>query len=96
MWKQAATGVAAIAASLALTAPAQADPQGYLQYLRDHGFTTIMTDLNSDPAVQLHAGHQACQDLHDGIEPGILHTRWGSYPLIVEAAQHELCPDTLH
>lgn len=82
-------------APLVLAAPAHADAQGYLSYLRDHGFSSIMVDLNSDPAVQLNAGHEACQNLRDGVEPSILHTRWGSYPLIVDAAQHELCPDTL-
>jgi hypothetical protein len=92
MWKQPAAGVATIIASLALAAPAHADNASYLQYLRDRGFSSIMVDLNN-PNGQLAAGWDVCDDLHHGIQPRI-NNAWGGAPLIVEAAQHELCPDT--
>jgi hypothetical protein len=94
MWKQAAAGVAAIAASLALAAPAHADNASYLQYLRDRGFSSIMVDLNSQDSVKLSQGYKSCEALRHGYRPPILDA-WGGAPLIVEAAQRELCPDTL-
>jgi hypothetical protein len=93
--RAALVAAAAVASVLVGAAPARADNDSYLQYLRDHNFSSIMVDLNSNPSVQLSTGYETCDQLRHGIEPTILSTRWGGYPLIVDAAQHELCPDTL-
>ena len=51
------------------------------------------------PAQFVMSGHMICTNLHAGADPlvgfGPL-DRAMMGPTIVEAAQHELCPDTLH
>ncbi len=75
---------------------AHADANSYLAYLQSHG---INTALNS-PAKNLQAGFYACDALHAGQTPDQVA---GSQPFnfvdvrgVIDAAQHELCPDTLH
>jgi hypothetical protein len=84
-----------IAAALIATAsPAHADDQSYLNYLTAHGtFFPALSD-----SVRIYAGHHVCDMLHAGqtqeqigSTPGPTDSRG-----VVAAAQHELCPDTLH
>jgi hypothetical protein len=75
---------------------AHADANSYQAYLADHH---VNTGLNS-PARNLQAGFFACDALHAGQTPEQIA---GSQPFaivdirgMIDAAQHELCPDTLH
>lgn len=75
---------------------AHADDQSYLKYLNDHGISIAGT---SGPFGLLSAGRAVCDNLRAGADP-----RAGMNILtaalipdgVVEAAQRELCPDTLH
>jgi Protein of unknown function (DUF732) len=73
--------------------PARADDQSYLQYLNDHG--TRVVAFNDSTRIAY--GYQACGMLRNGMSVDAIA---GSSPVsdgrgIAEAAQHELCPDTL-
>lgn len=73
---------------------AHADDQSYLQYLNDHG-TRVMA---FNDATRIAYGYQACGEMRNGMSIDAIA---GSSPVsdgrgIAEAAQHELCPDTLH
>jgi Protein of unknown function (DUF732) len=73
---------------------ARADDEGYLRYLNDHG-TRVMA-LND--ATKIAYGYQACGMLRNGMSIDAIA---GASPIsdgrgIADAAQHELCPDTLH
>jgi hypothetical protein len=86
--------LAAVAAAVAFAAPAHADDQSYLQYLNDHG-TRVMA---FNDATKVAYGYQACGMLRNGMSPDAIA---GASPIsdgrgIAEAAQRELCPDTLH
>jgi len=92
------TIIAAAAAATALltaAAPAaHADAQSYLAYIRDH---QINTAGRSD-AWLLDSGNRACAMLSQGMTvdqisggPSFVDTRG-----LTDAAQHELCPGTLH
>lgn len=90
--------IAASAAVLVVTAaPAHADDQSYLNYLTAHGQSTTAWPMS--PAQFVILGHGICTNLHAGADPlagtsPIERVTWG--PAAVDAAQHELCPDTLH
>jgi len=84
-----ATVVAAFSA-LALAAPAQADEQSYLDYLRDHHYATGNFWL-WNPQTQIDTGYKYCGMIRSGTPASSFRLD----PLMVEAAQHELCPDTL-
>ncbi len=91
--------IASAVATLALliTAPAHADDQSFLNYLEAHGQST--TQFPYSPGKFIMIGHMICDNLHHGADPlagGSFIDRgtWG--PVGVDAAQHELCPDTLH
>jgi Protein of unknown function (DUF732) len=86
---------ACIAALIATASPAHAD--GYLNYLTAHGQSITAWPMSPPQFVIL--GHGICTNLHAGADPlagtsPIERVTWG--PIAVEAAQHELCPDTLH
>lgn len=91
---------AVVASTAALTAsapPAHADDQSFLAYLEAHGQST--TAYPFSPAMMVQSGHSVCVNLHAGSDAmagtsWIIRSTWG--PIVVEAAQHELCPDTLH
>jgi Protein of unknown function (DUF732) len=75
---------------------AHADANSYLAYLADHHVNTAI----NTPARNLDAGFYACNALHAGQTPDQI---VGSQPFafvdirgMIDAAQHELCPDTLH
>jgi hypothetical protein len=73
---------------------ARADDDGYLRYLNDHG-TRVMA---FNDATKIAYGYQACGMLRNGMSIDAIA---GASPIsdgrgIADAAQHELCPDTLH
>jgi hypothetical protein len=87
---------ACIAALIATAPPARADDQSF-KYLEAHGQST--TAWPYSPGEFVTVGHEICTNLHSGADPlagssPIDRATWG--PIGVEAAQHELCPDTLH
>jgi hypothetical protein len=90
----AAFGVA-LGVALASAPAAHADVKGYLNYLASHH---INTALNT-PKTNLYYGLRVCDLLHAGTTPEQIAQQAVSsadMPGIIGAAQHELCPDTLH
>ncbi len=92
----AADGVVIGNAPAIFIAEAHADANSYLAYLADHH---VNTALNSQSR-NLQAGFFACDALHAGQTPDQVAN---SQPFnfvdvrgVIDAAQHELCPDTLH
>lgn len=91
-------GAATLLATMVFAAPAHADDPGYLGYLRSHG-----QDIMAYGPVEhdwVTAGHYACARMRDGESPAQAanhpqHPFSDNGPLVVEAAQHELCPDKL-
>jgi hypothetical protein len=78
------------------TAPhAHADANSFLAYVHQH---QINTGLASDSKV-LHAGMFACESLHAGQTPdqivGGVTFSWMDVRGVIDAAQRELCPDTI-
>jgi hypothetical protein len=95
--KAAATLIAVMAGAFVLGAgAAQADDQTYLNYLSQNGIgTSIM-----NPPTTVALGHIVCDDIRTGMSPADA-AQLPRGPLLdgagmVAAAQHELCPDTLH
>jgi Protein of unknown function (DUF732) len=87
--------MAAFTAALVATAsPAHCDANSYLAYLNSHG-TFVMAH---DDATKVSYGLQACEMLHAGMTPEQVGSSVSPSDErgIVAAAQHELCPDTLH
>lgn len=82
-----------LSATALVSAPSShADTQGYLSYLSDRGVVSF------SPSNLVLAGNMSCEKLHAGQSPADaannpMALMWGA--VIVEAAQHELCPDTL-
>ena len=87
---------AAIAAALMGAVPAaHADGDSYIRYLNDHGI--FVPGIND--AVRISRGAKVCTDLHNGMTP---QQEIDANPIVyfdlrgvIDAAQHELCPDTL-
>ena len=76
-------------------APAHCDANSYLAYLASH--RTLVVAIDGATAVSY--GLRACDMLHSGMTPQQIVGSMVSVsdiPGIVDAAQHELCPDTLH
>ncbi|MGE2726592.1 DUF732 domain-containing protein [Mycolicibacterium pulveris] len=86
--------VAAIGfAWLAPVAPAHADDESYLDKLRATG---VVIPLPAGSLVQ--RGHVVCDFLHRGLRPENEESRYFptvGMPQLIQAAQSELCPDTL-
>jgi Protein of unknown function (DUF732) len=91
-----------VVGGVVLSAPAHADDQSYLNYLGQNGIGTSL--MNPPTTVAL--GRIMCDDIRSGMSPADA-ARLPGGPLaglipgldgagIVAAAQHELCPDTLH
>ena len=89
---------ALLGAAFLLVAPqAHADNTSYLGDLNAAGVPVIAGQNQ-----ELIMGNQICTALHDGMTPAAasagdflpIQKPWG--PQIVAAAQHNLCPDTLH
>jgi hypothetical protein len=72
---------------------ARADANSYLGYLQSHG------TFAGGQAKALNAGLYACSALHAGQTPdqilGGVHMTFMDVRGVIDAAQHELCPDTL-
>ena len=82
-------------AAFLLVAPtAHADDQTYIDELNNHGVLAV-----AGPKQELKMGHQICDYLHAGNgTPNTddflpIQRPWA--PQIIDAAQHQLCPDTL-
>jgi len=87
--------LALISAAFLLVAPqAHADDQGYIAELQADGVGMINQNF------WIINGHRMCDMLHEGIKPETMYNQFGLQnfqgPQIVGAAQHNLCPDTLH
>jgi hypothetical protein len=96
--KPALLGAALVAAALSSAPIAQADDQSYLDRLAANGVHPIAT---MTPGNLVAGGLQMCNLMRSGMSPqdaanslGILSGVLG-VPA-VDAAQHELCPDTLN
>jgi len=91
-----AAGVLSLLATAATVAaaPAHADADSYLDYLASH---SINTPPHSPPLLVMD-GLRDCQLLHAGMTPEQIVQGTPSLQDVrgmIEAAQHELCPDTL-
>lgn len=90
-------GIVGLGAATAFLAPgaAQADSDSYLQYLRDRGQTVLPFMEGS----WLTSGRLVCNELKEGLprDEILRQFTFGSDGNIgIDAAQHELCPETLH
>lgn len=100
---------AIFAAVLSPPAIAHADDASYQQYLLNHGYgggigpalpgaVATIPGAFVDWGRTYSDGHMLCDRLHSGATVTDLAHQysWSQYfPLIIDAAQHELCPDTL-
>jgi hypothetical protein len=93
-----ATFVAAtiFTAAIGSASQAHADADSYIRYLNDHNI--FVPGIND--AVRISRGSQVCTQLHNGMTPQQI---LDANPIVyfdlrgvIDAAQHELCPDTLH
>lgn len=89
------TPVLMISTALVLSAPAHADGDSFIQYINDHG----IFDPGINDAVRISRGTQVCVQLHNGMTPQNI-VDANPLPIfdlrgVIDAAQHELCPDTL-
>lgn len=87
---------ALLAASVLLpAAPAHADGDSYIRYINEHGI--FVPGIND--AIRISRGSQVCTSLHNGMTPQQI---LDASPIVmfdlrgvINAAQQELCPDTL-
>lgn len=97
MWRLAAMTLIPVTLMFA-EAPAQADDKSYLSYLESHGFKYQNSPGLSTPAGAVQFGGYICQNLRRG-RPA--RDRFGTKvadgisKVVVDAAQKEMCPDTL-
>ncbi len=74
---------------------ARADDDSYVAALNAAG-----VPLLGGPGKYIAGGYHVCDELRHGETPAGAATQFGMYngfgPAIVSAAQHELCPETLH
>jgi hypothetical protein len=91
---------AALAALIGTAPPAHADDASYLAELQTAGVPTAMIGGVWRPDAPVDMGHHICDAIRGGESPqsATSHFGWMSQwgPAIVAAAQHNLCPDTLH
>jgi Protein of unknown function (DUF732) len=83
-----------IALTLFAPPPAHADVKSYLEYLANHHINTALNWRSTN----VYVGLRACELLHAGMTPAQIAQQAASsadMPGMIEAAQHELCPDTL-
>ena len=91
-------GCAAVAVALVTAGPANADADSYLAYLSQLGVNPFAT-VTAGGLVT--GGLNMCNLLRSGMSPQDAANSMGMLSgvlgvPVVEAAQHELCPDTLH
>jgi hypothetical protein len=88
---------AAFATAVGVAPTAHADDRGFLDAVHAAG---VPTNFPASDGQLLSFGDQACRVIRAGTPPqNAAPTGWGSAlwgPQLVDAAQHELCPDTLH
>ncbi|SPM43613.1 hypothetical protein MNAB215_5839 [Mycobacterium numidiamassiliense] len=85
--------VAAVAAAVTLGAgTSHADDQSFIDRLHATQFVMPSTEGS-----YVRFGHMVCDKLHAGAQPSDLYGMFSlnQGPNVVDAAQHELCPDTL-
>lgn len=93
---QAAPAALALAAGLAFAAPAHADAQGFIDYMRSHGYTNPVAPNGN---TYLSQGQQECSALREGKPEGWLIGQLESQlsraesELVVTGAHQYLCPD---
>ncbi|HEU0192024.1 MAG TPA: DUF732 domain-containing protein [Mycobacterium sp.] len=83
---------------LLLAAPAHASDQSYLDYLNAHGFKYQNHPGATTPAGAIRFGELICQNLRRGNAPRDRFDKPISNSIdqvMIDGAQHELCPDTL-
>ncbi len=97
MWRLAA--ITLIPGTLMFTAaPAHADDKSYLSYLESHGFKYQNSPGLTTPSGAVKFGQIICENLRRG-RPA--KDRFGTKvaagisKVVIDAAQHEMCPDTL-
>lgn len=84
----------------ATASPARADDNSYLADLQARGVPAGLIGGLANPNGAINAGYRVCGELRNGESPAAASTefkwmnQWG--PAIVDAAQRNLCPDTLH
>lgn len=84
-----------VAVGVVVAAPAGADDQAFIADLNARGVPQLIP-----PAREIGGGYQVCGMMRNGMSPEVaaqqfgMLNQWG--PTIVDAAQHDLCPDTLH
>ncbi|HET9875589.1 MAG TPA: DUF732 domain-containing protein [Mycobacterium sp.] len=97
MWRTAVTAL--ISGTLvSAAAPAQADDNSYISYLDEHGFKYQSHAGATTPSGAIHFGEIICQNIRRGRAPRDRFDRTlanGINQVMIDAAQHELCPDTL-
>ncbi|ORW88546.1 DUF732 domain-containing protein [Mycolicibacter terrae] len=79
-------------------APAQADEKGYLGYLESHGFKYQSSPGLSTPSGAVKFGEIICQNLRRGRPARDRFDKKiadGISKVVVDAAQNEMCPETL-
>jgi hypothetical protein len=85
----------ALAITLSVAPLAYADDDSYVAALNAAG-----VPLLGGPGKYVAGGYRVCDELRHGETPAGAATQFGAYngfgPAIVSAAQHELCPETLH
>lgn len=87
-------GVTALS-SLAVAGPVLADDASFLGYLNTHGFTPG-APADWMPDINVKNGHHLCGQLRAGFPLEDLRASMSPrYTVMIEAAQHEICPDTL-
>lgn len=83
------------ALALALAPVAHADDASYMDYLHSHGWGP-QAPVEAMPGMMEKSGHAICGQLHSGMHPeDVAASMRPNNAIAVEAAQHELCPDTL-
>ncbi|WP_409428844.1 DUF732 domain-containing protein [Mycobacterium sp. SMC-11] len=92
------TASLAVAATALVVAPAaQADAHSYQQYLRDNGINIGIMAMT--PGSEVGYGLNVCKYLRAGMTVDeVIPMGWNSMadnPAMVNAAQRELCPETL-
>lgn len=96
-----ATAAVLIGLSTFLAAPAHADSRSFLDRVHANGLPDRYGFFgNMGDSETLMIGNMTCDGIRAGIPPdqAMPKSTWdtaGLRPMLIEAAQHELCPDTL-
>jgi hypothetical protein len=92
---------ATLAALMVHMPDAHADTDSFYAYLQDHGISTGVLS----PSQKINMGNGACAEMHahpgktpEQVAGDVPQLAWAGIDGrgVAEAAQHELCPDTLH